>query len=249
MNNNTIEKMMHLKLPGMAAEFERQLAIPTSSELAFEHRIRSMVDHEMTLRDNKRLQVLMKKARLSATACIEDINYRAARGMDKSTMQTLTTLDWVRLGHNLVLTGRTGTGKTWLACALGNQACRMGMTTYFIKVTALLENLVAAHATNTFHQRLEQLKKIELLIIDEWGNEKYTQRAQIDLLELLDSRLGFKSTIITSQVPMEKWHDAMDNKTVADAIMDRIVHSSYHMPLVGKSLREANGIGSKLQKK
>lgn len=249
MTHSAVEKMLSFKLPGMAEEFQRQLADPSSSDLTFEQRVGCMLDFEETVRNNKRLQILMKRAKLSKSACVEDIWYHVSRSMDKATMKALTTLDWVKLGHNLVLAGPTGTGKTWLACALGNQACRTGMKTNFLKVPALLELLVAAHATNTFQHRLAQLKTIDLLIIDEWGMDKYSQREQLDLLEVLDARLGAKSTVITSQIPMEKWHDALDNKVVADAIMDRVVNSSYYMRLTGKSLRELDPITGKPRKK
>lgn len=249
MRPSTVDKLLKFKLLGMAEEFQRQLATPASNDLTFEQRVGCMVDYEETMRNNKRLQILMKRAKLSMNACVEDIWYHVARSMDKATMKALTTLDWVKLGHNLVLTGPTGAGKSWLACALGNQACRNGMKTNFFKITALLDHLVAAHATNSFQQRLAQLKTIDLLIIDEWGNDKLSQRAQLDLLEVLDARLGSKSTIITSQVPMEQWHDAMDNKVVADAIMDRVVNSSYYMRLTGKSLRELDASTGKPKKR
>lgn len=245
MMNNTIDKLQTLKLFGMAAELERQLGNPSANDLPFEQRVRSMVDHETTMRESKRLQVLLKKARLPENSCIEDIDYRAPRGMDKSTMLSLTTLDFIRSAHNLVLTGPTGTGKTWLSCALANQACRMGMPSLFIRVPALLENLLAARATGGFGQRIEQLKKIELLILDDWGIDTFSKRAQNDLLELVDSRLGRKSMIITSQIPMDLWHDLFDNKTIADAVMDRVVHSSYHMQFIGETMRNMKGAAAK----
>lgn len=245
MINDTIEKLNGMKLFGMAAELKRQLAAPSSSDLPFEHRVRSMVDHETTMRENKRLQVLLKKARLPDNACIEDIDYRAARSLDKSVMLSLTTLDWIRSAHNLVLTGPTGTGKTWLSCALANQACRMGLPSFFIRVPALMESLLAARASGAFSQRIEQLKKFDLLILDDWGIDTFSKRAQNDLLELIDSRLGKKSLIITSQIPMNLWHDELDNKTIADAVMDRIVHSSYHIQLVGETMRKMKSPGTK----
>jgi len=249
MMQNTIEQLNTLKLFGMAAELERQIGNPTMNDLPFEHRVRSMVDHESTVRENKRLQTLLKKAKLPIGASIEDIDYRSQRGLDKSTMLSLSNLDWVRQQNNLVITGPTGTGKTWLACALANYACRLGLSAHFVRVPMLMENLLSARASGSFSLRLEQLKKIDLLILDDWGIETFSKRAQNDLLELVDSRLGIRSMIITSQFPMSHWHDALDNKTVADAIMDRIAHSSYTLQLSGESLRKIKGATTKKSNK
>src|SRR5450830_149661 len=250
MNNHTIEKMHQLKLSGMAAEFERQMATPSANDLPFEHRMRSLIDHEITLRDHKRLQGLLRKACFPVNASVEDIDFRASRGLDKSGFLSLTSLDWIRSQNNLVITGPTGTGKTWLGCALANQACREGLSCYFVRVPILMENLVAARATTSFTTRLQQLKKFDLLILDDCGIESFSKRAQTDLLELIDSRLGARSFLITSQMPMSVWHDAFDNKTVADALMDRIVNSSYHIQLSGESLRKARSpIAKKIVKR
>ncbi len=174
---------------------------------------------------------------LKLKASVEEIDYREPRGLDKSLMLSLTTLEWVRQQRNLVITGPTGTGKTWLACALAQQACRNGLSAFFIRTPQLLGELLGARATGMFQKRLEQLLKFDLLIIDDWGIEPFTQRSQNDLLELIDGRVGIHSTIITSQLPMMHWHDAMTDKVVADAMLDRIIHSSYAIKLHGDSLR------------
>ena len=245
MNNITIEKLQSLKLFGMADEMGRQLSTPTANELAFEHRVRSMVDHELTLRDHKRLRLLLKKACLPVDASIEDVDYRAARGLDKSELQTLCSLDWIRNHHSLVITGPTGTGKSWLASALANQACRQGLSCHFIRVPMLMESLVAARATANFSQKLAALKKFDLLILDDWGIEVFNNRSQNDLLELIDNEIGKRSVLFTSQFPLKIWHDAFDNKTVADALMDRIVHGSYYLQLSGESLRKSRSPNTK----
>jgi DNA replication protein DnaC len=248
LNNATIDLLHSLKLFGMADELERQLATPSANDLPFEHRIRNMIDHEITIRNHKRLQLLLRKASLPVNASIEDVDYRAQRGLDKAGFQTLASLDWIRNRHNLVITGPTGTGKSWLACALANQACRAGLACYFVRVPILTETLLTAHATTTFVQKLAQLKKFDLLILDDWGIESFPMRAQNDLLELIESRLGSRSFLITSQLPMNVWHELFDNRTVADAVMDRVIHSSYYIPLSGESLRKVKALNSQHQK-
>jgi DNA replication protein DnaC len=239
MNNHTIEKMHHLKLSGMAAEFERQISTPNTSDLPFEQRVRSLVDHEMTLRDNRRQQIMLKRAALPVSAAIEDVDYRAQRGLDKSQFISLTSLDWVRQRHNLVITGPTGTGKSWLACALANQACRDGLSAHFVRVPILIDSMTAARALGTFANRLQQLKKFDLLILDDWGIDNFSKRAQSDLLELIENRMGARSLLLTSQLPLEDWHGTFDNKTVADAVMDRVINTSYEIELKGESMRSA----------
>lgn len=239
MIQDTLDKLHHLKLFGMAAELERQMANPTIAELPFEQRIRILVDQETTFRDNKRLQLLLKKAKLQVNASVEEVDYRKPRGLDKPLFLSLTTLEWIGQKTNLVITGPTGTGKTWLACALANQACRNGLSAFFVRAPLLIDDLLGARATGAFRKRLEQLMKFDLMVIDDWAIEPFTKRAQNDLLELIDGRVGTRSTIITSQMPMDRWHDALDNKAVADAILDRIVHSSHVIKLSGGSMRSA----------
>lgn len=236
--NQTLEKLRELKLYGFVEELERQLPNPSVRSLSFEDRLGNLVDVELTTRSNKRLSMLLKNAKLKhKSACIEDINYSYSRNLDKSTMLSLSNVDWIRQKNNLVFSGPTGTGKTWLACALGNQACRQGMSVLFIRMSALIEDLFTARSTATFSKRITQLAKIDLLIIDDWCIEPIPAKSQSDLLELVDSRSGVNSTIITSQVPMQLWHDYIDNQTIADAILDRLVHSSQYIKLNGDSLR------------
>lgn len=240
MNNLTIEKFHQLRLPGMAAEFERQITTPTASDLPFEQRVRSIVDHEVTVRKARKLQMLLKRAALPVGAALEDVDYRTSRGLDKSLFLSLGSLDWIRNRHNVVITGPTGTGKSWLACALAHQACRDGLASHFIRVTALVESMVTARAAGSFGHRLEQLNKFDLLVIDDWGIDAFNKRAQNDLLELIVNRLEHRSILFTSQFPMSSWHAAFNDKTVADATMDRVIHSSYVLELNGESMRSAN---------
>ncbi|MDR9837804.1 IS21-like element helper ATPase IstB [Herbaspirillum huttiense subsp. nephrolepidis] len=245
MNNLTIDKMHQLKLAGMAAEFERQISTPGAGEAPFEQRVRSLVDHEITVRDNRRQQLLLKRAALPVQAALEDVNYTARRNLDKSMFSSLASLDWISQRHNLIITGPTGTGKSWLACALANQACRDGLTAHFIRVPILIESFVTSRAMGSFVNRIQQLKKFDLLILDDWGIDSFNKRAQSDMLELMESRMGSRSTLFTSQLPLEDWHKTFDNKTVADAFMDRVVNSSHEIKLKGESLRAAQGLRSK----
>lgn len=234
---STLDKMSQLKLIGMANELERQMSNPTSNEIPFEERIRILVDHELTFRGNKRIQIFLKKAKLQMNASIDNIDYRTQRGIDKAYLLSLTSLDWVQQHQNLIITGPTGTGKTWLACAMGHQACLLGMSTYFTRMAMLKEEFLAAHATGTFKKLLNYLAKFELLILDDWGMQSLNPRLQEDMFELIDARVGTKSTIFNSQIPIDAWHNTLDNKNIADAILDRLIHSSHALKLEGESLR------------
>ena len=244
MNQHTIEKMVGLKLYGMARAFEEQQANPAALSLAFEERLGLMVDCETTFRKNKRLQRLLQNAKLKfPSACIEDIDYSADRELDRSKVASLSTCNWVRNGLNVLVTGATGTGKTWLACALANQACRYGLTAHFVRLSFVLEELALSHADGSFRRRLSLLGKFELLVIDDLGTQALDAQARADLLELIEIRSDGKSTIVTSQLPISIWHDFLSggNKTVADATLDRLVSGSVKVILKGESIRRKKG--------
>lgn len=239
MTNDTLRKMNQLKLFGMAHAFAAQVESANASHLSFEERIGLIIDHEVTYRDDKRLQRLLSSAKLREQACVEDIDFETRRGLDRSAIASLGLCNWVRHGVNVIVTGATGLGKTWIACALGNQACRHGLTVKFERVPTLLEDLGVAHAERTFRKKLAALGKLDLLILDDLGINTLTAESRSDLLEVIECRSGNRSTIVTSQLPVKRWHDYLGdgNPTVADAILDRIVSGAHRIELVGESMR------------
>lgn len=239
LNQHTLQLLTQLKLDGMARAFEEQSSQTSIASLSFEERFGLLVDREFTHRDTKRVDRLLKQAKLKvAGACIEDIDYRAGRSLDKRLMASLSTCDWIRHGHSLLITGATGCGKTWLACALGQQACRQGFSVLYVRVPRLFEELRIAHGDGSFTRKLAALARTDVLLLDDWGVNPLTQPERADLLEILDDRVATRSTIITSQLPVEHWHEYLADPTLADAILDRIVHQSHKLKLKGESLRK-----------
>jgi DNA replication protein DnaC len=237
LHQHTLTTLKMLKLPGMAIAFEEQIIQPVTQSLSFNDRFGLIVDRETSHRDNQRLGRLMKNDRLKHNACVEDIDYRAGRGLDKSVMATLIDGVWIQQAQNLILTGATGCGKTWLACALGNQACRQGMSVLYVRTSRLLEEMKLAHSDGSFRKRLMQIAKVDMLIMDDWGLATLTQSERRDLLELIDDRTK-KATLITSQIPVKAWHEVIGEPTLADAILDRIVHRAHIIELTGDSMRK-----------
>ena len=203
----TLRKLNEMKLFGMAAGFENQLANSVGNQLSFEERFALLVDQEFTYRDNRRLKRLLQGAKLRENACVEDIDYRPGRNLDRSLVASLSLCNWIRHGMNLVITGPTGSGKTWLQCAFGNQACRQGMTVNFQRLPLLLEDLAISHGDGSFRKRLDQLAKVDLLLLDDFGMGVLNAIGRNDLLEVIEQRNGNRSTLITSQLPVDRWHD------------------------------------------
>jgi DNA replication protein DnaC len=234
----TLQTLKALRLPGMAAAFEEQQRIAASAELSFDERFSMLVDREQSWRDNRRITRLLREAKLkSSAACLEDVRYGGGRKLDKSLVAQLASCQWIRAHQNLILTGATGCGKTWLACALGNAACRQGLAVAYVRMPRLFEELRIAHGDGSFGKRLTALAKTDLLILDDWGLAPLNQAERNDLLEVLDDRVGTRSTAITSQLSTEHWHAYLNDPTLADAILDRVLHAAHRLPLTGESQR------------
>jgi DNA replication protein DnaC len=239
LTQQTLTHLRALKLDGMARAFEDQSSQPIANDLSFEERFGLLVDRELAWRDTRRLERLLKLARLKyPEACIEDLDTRAMRGLDQRLMARLASCDWVRGGQSIIATGATGLGKTWIACALGNQACRQGFSVLYTRFPRLLEELRIAHGDGSFSRRLNQLAKTDVLVLDDWGLSPIGQSERTDLLEVLDDRTSGRSTVITSQLPVDSWYGYLNDPTLADAILDRVVHQSHRLQLKGESLRK-----------
>lgn len=238
LNHPTVEKLHELRLLGMHDALIEQHELPEIDALSFEERLGLLVDREITARANRRLKTRLTKAKLKQIAAIEDIDYRARRGLDKSLIATLANGTWIHDGLNLLVTGPTGVGKTWIACALAHKACRDGYSVLYQRLPRLLEELSIAHADGRFAKLMRSFARTDLIVLDDWGLAKMTDQQRRDLLELIDDRHGSRSTIVTSQLPVEHWHDVIGEPTLADAILDRIVHSAYRITLKGESMRK-----------
>jgi len=239
MIEHTIRKLNEMKLYGMASCLENQLSDPTTLSLSFEERVGLLVDHESTSRDNRKLQRLLKAAKFRISACVEDIDYRKERGLKQSEIASLSSCVWIQRKLNLIITGPTGTGKTWLACALGNKACRHGLSVRFVKVGDLLRDMNIARQDGSYKRLIARLVKYDLLILDDFGTHTIDSLGRSDLLEIIDGRTERGSVLVTSQLPVSKWHDYLSggNSTVADAILDRLTGGSARIEISGGSYR------------
>lgn len=233
----TIDKLRSIRLNGMAKALETQ-AGSGFRDLSFEERLGLLVDQEITERENSRLTSRLKRARLRQSACMEDIDYRHPRGLDKSMVLELTSGKWIKDTLNVLITGPTGVGKSYLACALGHRACLNGFKVLYFRASRLFFDLEIARGDGTYSKRMNEMARADLVIIDDWGLSPLTEQGQRDFLEILEDRHGVHSSIVTSQLPAPQWHEAMGNPTVADAILDRLVHNAYRINLKGGSMRK-----------
>lgn len=237
LNEQTDRKLRTMKLTGMADAYAEQGRQAAMAELSFDERFGLLVDRQWTYREDRALQARLQHAKFKLPACLEDISYPAARGLKRSQVDALADSRWIEYHQNVIVTGPTGTGKTFLACALGQKVCRDGHRVRYFVAAKLFRALAAAHADGSYMRLSAKLQKTELLIIDDWGMEKLLENQYRDFLELLDDRQGAGATLLTSQFPVKLWHDTIGNPTVADAILDRLIHNAHRLELKGESMR------------
>ena len=234
----TYERLIALGLTGMAKALEEQRRQSDLTALDFEERLALMVDRETIERENKRLVTRLKFARLRQSAVVEDINMKAPRSLDKALFQKLVAGDWIERHQNLLIIGQAGVGKSFIACALGHKACRDNRSVLYYRLPRLFDALLLARGDGRYGRLLKTLARVTLLILDDWGLAPLTPDQERDLLEVLDDRHGCSSTIVTSQLPVEHWHELIANPTIADAILDRLIHNAHRLTLKGDSMRK-----------
>jgi DNA replication protein DnaC len=235
----TIEKLHSMKLFGMAEAICRQTEDPEISRLSFEERLALLVDHQWDWRQNKALVRRLQNARFKLNASVEDIDYRHPRRLDRQLIRTLSGSDWVRHHHNLLVTGPCGVGKSYMACALAQKAVRDGFTAFYIRAPRLFRDLAVARADGSFGKLLDRFSRIDILIVDDWAMAPLADSERRDFLEICDDRYSIRSTVLTSQVPISHWHDQIGDPTVADSILDRLVHNAHRIELAGASMRKS----------
>jgi len=233
----TIEKLNSMKLTAMAKAFADQMQCPDMTQLTFEERFGLIVDYQITDLENRRMQNRLRTAKLRQSASIEDLDFRQGRGMDRSTVMSLAGNQWVKSHHNILVTGPTGAGKSYLACALAQKACRDGHTVLYQRLPRLLQDISVARHDGRYHKIMNQVVKCEVLVLDDLLISPLSREEQKELLEIVEDRYDRKATVVTSQLPIKAWHDSMQDPTLADAILDRLVHNAYKVELKGESMR------------
>ena len=236
---HTLNQLRSLRLRTMAQALEQQLSQSGISALSFEERLALLVDREVHGRQDRRCARLLKSAKLKYPhATIEDLDSRSTRGIERSTVMSLAMGEWVKCGHAVFIIGATGVGKSWLACALAQYACRRGHSALYLRMPRLGEELRIRHANGTFARWLDTLKNTNVLVLDDWGLAAMDAQTRADLMEIIDDRSSQRATIITSQLPIEHWHEWIGDQTMADAMLDRLMQNHHRFILTGESLRK-----------
>jgi DNA replication protein DnaC len=238
MNQATIEKMKQMKLHGMSRSFISTMESGKANNLTPDEMVAFLVDTEWDDRYNKRLERLLEAAKFRYKAYFEQIEFKASRNLDKNNIMRLSTCDWIKKGESIIITGATGVGKSYLACALGRQACINGFKALYFNCLKLFSLLKFSRADGTYLKNMKKINKHDLVILDDFGMEPLDTQSRLSLLELLEDRHGEKSTVITSQLPVNKWHDVIGDPTIADAVCDRLIHSSHKIDVKGESMRK-----------
>lgn len=234
----TLEQMASLGLNGMAAAWRALVEQDPGEALNRNEWLGLMLDREVAWRADKRFANRLRNAKMRfPNACIEDVNFAASRGLDRRQVLALAQGEWIKAKEQIILTGQTGTGKTWLACAFGHQAARLDHSVLYVRMPRLFEDMAMARLDGRFPKLVDKLARVQLLILDDWGTHGLTDQQRLDLLELFEERYQRRSTIITAQLPVSGWHDMIGEPTIADAILDRIVHNAHRIDLKGDSMR------------
>lgn len=241
LNTPTLEKLRDLRLYGMLKSFQEQAEASEYAHMSFEERLGIMIDREVNERDNRGLKTRLRKAGLRQQACMEDIDYQHPRGLEKPLMKQLGQCKWIKEHLNVLITGPCGTGKSYIACALAHRACMQGFTALYVRAPRLFLDIAIARGDGRYSKIMRGIARTTVLIIDDWGLTNLEEQHRQDLLEILEDRHNLQSTIITSQLPVKHWHEVIGNPTLADAILDRLVHNAYKITLKGDSMRKKKG--------
>lgn len=238
--DDTLEKLREMRMKGMLQGLQEQENNDNYKMLSFEERLEMLVEKEWNMRENQRLTRRLEQAKLREQACVENIDYQHPRGLQRGAMLRLSSCEWLKKHQNLVIIGPTGAGKTFISCALAQKACREGYSALYRRVSRFFQELSMARADGSLPKLLRKLAKLDLLILDDWGLSGLTAQERADMLEVLEDRYGNRSTLVASQIPVKEWHTLIGDPTMADAILDRVIHNAHRLELTGDSMRKKN---------